>query len=56
VDILIAPNAVPDLALLCARLYIQNVLEVALPKYLVVIIRRCQMCIEDAGQQFKQFL
>jgi hypothetical protein len=35
---------------------IQNVLKVALPKYLTVIIRRCQMCIEHAGQQFEQFL
>jgi hypothetical protein len=35
--------------------YIQDVLKVALPKFLVVIIRRCQMCIELAGQ-FEQFL
>jgi hypothetical protein len=35
---------------------VQNVLKVALLKYLAVIIRRCQMCIEHAGQQFEQFL
>jgi hypothetical protein len=35
---------------------IQSVLKVALPKYLVVIIKRCQMCTEHAGQQFEQFL
>jgi hypothetical protein len=29
---------------------IQSVLKVALPKYLDVIIRRCQMCIEHAEQ------
>jgi hypothetical protein len=36
--------------------YNTGVLKVALPKYLLVIIRRCQMCIEQAGQQFEQFL
>jgi hypothetical protein len=30
--------------------YIQDVPKVALPRYLVVIIRRCKMCIEHAGQ------
>jgi hypothetical protein len=35
---------------------IQSVLKVAFQKYLVVITRRCQMCIEHAGQQFEQFL
>jgi hypothetical protein len=35
---------------------VQSVLKVALPKYLVVIIIRRQMCIEHAGQQFEQFL
>jgi hypothetical protein len=35
---------------------IQGVLKVALPKYLVVIIRRCQMCIEHVEQQSEQFL
>jgi hypothetical protein len=35
---------------------IQGVLKVTSPKYLVVIIRRCQMYIEHAGQQFEQFL
>jgi predicted RNA-binding Zn-ribbon protein involved in translation (DUF1610 family) len=34
----------------------KGVLKVASPKCLVVIIRRCQRCIEHAGQQFEQFL
>jgi hypothetical protein len=34
----------------------QCVLKVALPKYLVLIIRRYRMCIEHAGQQFEQLL
>jgi hypothetical protein len=38
------------------RWIIKSVLKVAFPKYLVVIIRRCKMCIEHAGQQFEQFL
>jgi hypothetical protein len=33
-----------------------GVLKVTLPNYLVVIITRCQMCIEHAGQQFEQFM
>jgi hypothetical protein len=37
-------------------LEIQCVLKVALPEYLVVIIRRCQTCTEHAWQQFEQFL
>jgi hypothetical protein len=39
-------------SLTAKMVYIQNVLKVALPKYLVVIIRRYQMCIEHAVQQF----
>jgi hypothetical protein len=35
---------------------IQSVLKVALPKYLVVITRRCKMWTENAGQKFEQFL
>jgi hypothetical protein len=31
---------------------IQDVVKVALPKYLIAIIRRCQMLIEHAGQKF----
>jgi hypothetical protein len=38
------------------REQIQNVLKISLPKYLIVIIRRCQMCIEHTGQQFEQFV
>jgi hypothetical protein len=41
---------------LCLTNIIPSVLKVALPKYLVVIIRICQMCIQHAGQQFEQFL
>jgi hypothetical protein len=39
----------------CLRI-VQGVLKVALPKYLLVIIRICQMCIEHAGQKLEQFL
>jgi hypothetical protein len=36
--------------------YAESVLKVALLKYFVVIIRKCQMSAEHAGQQFEQFL
>jgi hypothetical protein len=35
---------------------IQRVLKDTSPNYFVVIIRRCQMCIEHAGQKFDQSL
>jgi hypothetical protein len=37
-------------------IHIQSVQKVTLLKYLVVIIRRCQMCNDHAGQQSEQFL
>jgi hypothetical protein len=44
------------LAILSWKGLIYSVLKVALPKYLVVIIRRCQKGIKHAGQQFEQLL
>jgi hypothetical protein len=38
------------------QIYVKGILNVALPKYLIVIIRMCQMCIQHARQQFEHFM